>query len=135
MISRLTELEQQRIENQGYDTVVIPHEITVTSPRTVIEFGNESWILTGVRASSADLMGADHSVSITSPTNAFYASQRTLASMGTSLLRLFRHHMIIHVAEYGKDFDSSASIPSFTLSFMRIAPVVRSTYSTSTTTK
>lgn len=130
MIERLVQLEQDRLAAAGYDTAVYPSEVTVSSPREVIPLAGESWILTGVRASDSDLMGADHRVAITSPTNAIQATERTLAQLGTSIHRLFRHHIIIHVNNEGEAFDETREIAPFTLSFVRIVPSLRKTATT-----
>ena len=122
MIERLIELEQARLAQYGYDTTVYPSELTVSTPRLVVHLGSETWILTGIRASDADLMGADHKVSICSPTNSLQATERTLSQMGQAVHRLFRHHIIIHTTEAQKCFTDTATIPEFTLSFVRIVP-------------
>ena len=125
MINRLIELEQTRFAAAGYDTVVYPSEVSVSVPRLVIPLGGESWVLTGIRCSDGDLMGADHRVSISSPTNAVQATERAFAQMGESIHRLLRHHLVIHTAEAGKEFSESADIPAFQLLFVRIVPTMR----------
>ncbi len=130
MIERLIKLEQERLSLAGFDTVVTPHEVTVASPMTILTLANETWIMTGIRVSDADLMGADHLVSFSSPTNSFQATERTIAQMGGAVHRLFRHHIDIEVSEYGKEFLMTADIPAFSLMFVRITPIARQTTAT-----
>ncbi len=130
MIERLIKLEQERLSLAGFDTIVTPHEVTIASPMTILTLANETWIMTGIRVSDADMMGADHLVSFSSPTNSFQATERAIAQLGGSVHRLFRHHIDIEVAEYGKEFTMKADIPDFTLMFVRITPIVRQTTAT-----
>lgn len=66
-------------------------------------------------------------MSFSSPTNSFQATERTIAQMGGAVHRLFRHHIDIEVSEYGKEFSMTADIPAFSLMFVRITPIVKTT--------
>ena len=56
MISRLAYIEQQRFERMGLKTVVTPTSIVVSSPLQIMQLMNDSYILTGIRASAPNLV-------------------------------------------------------------------------------
>ena len=124
MISRLIELEQQRLTAMGYDTVVSPVSVNVSSARKIVNLGNDTYILTGIRMSRAAAVSDDYNVSLSSPTEGIQGTEQQIAQMGQAVYKLFRGHIIIKTTK-GDDFDASASIPQYTLDFMKVTPKIK----------
>ncbi len=121
MISRLIALEQQRFAAMGYATVVSPISVRVSEARKIVSLSNDTYILTGIRMSNAAAQSDNHNVSISSPTEGLEATEQQIAQMGNAVLKLFREHIIIKTT-VGDKFDENASVPAYTLEFMRITP-------------
>lgn len=122
MIARLVELEQARYKALGYDTVVTPCSVSVGKTLKIINASNDTYILTGIRASNNDMLDDANEVCISSPTDCIQATQQQLATLGTSINRLLRNYIIVKtVSRDGYQPDSST--PLFRLDFIRISPI------------
>ena len=123
MISRLTFLEQQRFTALGYETIVTPTSITVTRPVEVVQLMNDSYILTGIRASAPNLLEDLNEVCLVSPTDSLQATEQQIAMLGTSVGRMFRGYLLIKTTG-AKAYSESDAIVSYRLDFIRITPIV-----------
>lgn len=126
MISRLVELEQQRLSKIGYDSIVTPLSMTIGSSISNICLGNDTYILTGIRMSDADVADDRHTVIIASATHGLTATQRDISLMGQAIFRIMRSYLIIRT--FGNDKWTDASqVPPYTLDFIKITPIPTNT--------
>lgn len=124
MIARLIEIEQARIAAAGYMSVVTPVTLTVGRSLQIVHIGNDTYILTGVRASDNDMMNDRNEVCISSPTEALQGTQRQLSTLGQSMWRLFRDYIIIKTTDEN-GWQGEKDTPTYRLDFVRISPVKR----------
>ena len=123
MISRLAYIEQQRFERMGLKTVVTPTSIVVTSPLQIMQLMNDSYILTGIRASAPNLVADLNEVCLISPTDSLQATELEIATLGTTTNRMFRNYLIIKTTgpnAYGED----DKITPYRLDFIRVTPII-----------
>lgn len=118
MINRLVQLEQERLHALGYNTVVTPVAEMVSEKERVIQLGNESLILTGIRVGSNDVVSDNTKLILVSPTESVECTQRELSQMGTSIYKLFKCYLIIKVK------SDHSEIPEFRLDFVKVTPIL-----------
>lgn len=124
MISRLAYIEQLRFEKLGFKTVVTPTSVTVTSPLQIMQLMNDSYILTGIRASAPNLVEDLNEVCLISPTDSLLATEQEIATLGTTTNRMFRNYLIIKTTG-AKAYSSEDSITPFRLDFIRVTPIIQ----------
>lgn len=124
MISRLAYIEQQRFERMGFKTVVTPTSVTVTSPLQIMQLMNDSYILTGIRASAPNLLADINEVCLVSPTDSLQATEQEIATLGTTTNRMFRNYLIIKTTG-AKAYSSEDRITPFRLDFIRVTPIIQ----------
>ncbi|MBE6341454.1 MAG: hypothetical protein E7069_12090 [Bacteroidales bacterium] len=122
MISRLVALEQQRLAALGYNSVVTPISLRVDKSIKNIALGNDTYILTGVRLSDADVSEDRHIITLVSATDGFTASQRDISLMGQAVYKTLRSFLVIRTAG-NEAWEDGASIPPYTLDFIKITPI------------
>lgn len=125
MISRLAYIEQRRLEALGFTTVVTPASVTVTSPLQIMQLMNDSYILTGIRASAPNLLADLNEVCLVSPTDSLQASEQEIAALGTTVNRMFRNYLIIKTTGTAA-YSSDDKITPFRLDFIRVTPIIKS---------
>lgn len=120
MIDRLVQLEEERWHALGYDTVVTPISMEINKAETIMQLGNETVILTGIRIGSYDVVAdTDSKILLVSPTECFVGTQRELSQLGTSVFKLFKDSLIIKVRTQRDE------IPTFRLDFIKVTPYIR----------
>lgn len=124
MISRLAYIEQQRFERMGFKTVVTPTSVTVTSPLQIMQLMNDSYILTGIRASAPNLVEDLNEVCLISPTDSLLATEQDIATLGTTTNRMFRNYLIIKTTG-AKAYSAEDKITPFRLDFIRVTPIIQ----------
>ena len=124
MISRLAYIEQQRFERMGFKTVVTPTSVVVTSPLQIMQLMNDSYILTGIRASAPNLLADINEVCLVSPTDSLQATELEIATLGTTTNRMFRNYLIIKTTG-AKAYSSEDRITPFRLDFIRVTPIIQ----------
>lgn len=124
MISRLAYIEQQRFEHMGFKTVVTPTSVTVTSPLQIMQLMNDSYILTGIRASAPNLLADINEVCLVSPTDSLQATEQEIATLGTTTNRMFRNYLIIKTTG-AKAYSTEDKITPFRLDFIRVTPIIQ----------
>lgn len=124
MISRLAYIEQQRFERMGFKTVVTPTSVTVTSPLQIMQLMNDSYILTGIRASAPNLLADINEVCLVSPTDSLQATEQEIATLGTTTNRMFRNYLIIKTTG-AKAYAVDDKITPFRLDFIRVTPIIQ----------
>ena len=122
MISRLVELEQQRLSSLGYGYVTTPISISVSTSLQNLCIGNDTYILTNIRIGNTDVMDDSHIVCIASATDGLTATEHEIALMGQSIYRTFRNFIIIRTMNRDTDWTDSDTIPTYTLDFIKITP-------------
>ncbi len=120
MISRIVELEQERWHRLGYDTIVTPIGVQVSKSEKVLQLGNETCVLTGIRIGENDLLSNETELVIISPSESVQCTQKDLAMFGTSIIKLFTNFLIIRVRSKHQE------IPMFRLDFIKITPISKS---------
>lgn len=125
MISRLAYIEQRRLEALGFATVVTPASVTVTSPLQIMQLMNDSYILTGIRASAPNLLADLNEVCLISPTDSLQASEQEIAALGTTVNRMFRGYLIIKTTGAAA-YRADDKITPFRLDFIRVTPIIKS---------
>jgi hypothetical protein len=123
MISRLAYIEQQRFERMGFKTVVTPTSVVVTSPLQIMQLMNDSYILTGIRASAPNLLADINEVCLISPTDSLQATEQEIATLGTTTNRMFRNYLIIKTTG-AKAYSTEDKITPFRLDFIRVTPII-----------
>ncbi len=124
MIARLIEIEQARIAAAGYMSVVMPVTLTVGRSLQIVHIGNDTYILTGIRASDNDMMNDRNEVCISSPTGTMQGTQRQMATLGQAMWQTFRDYIIIKTTDEN-GWQGEQDTPMFRLDFIRISPVKR----------
>lgn len=120
MIDRLVQLEEERWNALGYDTVVTPVSMEINTAEKIMQLGNETVILTGIRMSSYDVVAdTETKLILVSPTESFVGTQRELSQLGTSIFKLFKDSLIIKVR------TQRDTIPTFRLDFIKVTPYIR----------
>ena len=122
MISRLIELEQARFKAMGYESVVTP--VTMTIDKALVNecIGNDTYILTGIRLSDADVVENRHNICISSATDALEGSQRQIATMGQAIHKLLKNFIIIKTTDH-EEWSADKSVSAYTLDFMKVTPL------------
>ncbi len=115
MISKIVELEQERYKRLGYDTIVVPISIYVSSPLEVVHISNDSYILTGIHITRDDMLSNGNSVVLSSPTEVLHLTQMQISQLGTSLFKLFKENLIIQT-------KSESDFGQYRLDFIKITP-------------
>lgn len=123
MISRLTGLEQERLKQFGYSSVVTPISITIDKALVNINLGNDDYILTGVRPSDTDIAADTHIVSLTSATDGLTCKQREFGLLGQAIHKTFRSFLIIKTTNADKAFSANDNVPTYTLDFIKVTPL------------
>lgn len=121
MRNRLIQLEQERLKSMGYDSIVTTVALNVDKTLVNHNLGNDTYILTGIRLSPADIYADVHNVCISSATDGIEATQQELASMGDAIYRTFRNHIIVKTND-NSDWEVT-DIPRFALDFIKITPI------------
>lgn len=124
MISRLAYIEQLRFEKLGFKTVVTPTSVVITSPLQIMQLMNDSYILTGIRASAPNLLADINEVCLVSPTDSLEATEQEIATLGTTTNRMFRNYLIIKTTG-AKAYSSEDRITPFRLDFIRVTPIIQ----------
>ena len=120
--SRIVELEQKRFAALGFETVVTPISIRVSRTLQTVVCGNDSYVLSGIRVSDVDVVADATIVTLTAPNASLQASQRTIATMGNSANKLFRHHIIIKTNN-AAGWKDEADCEPYDLEFLKITPI------------
>ena len=115
-------MEQRRFEALGYKTIVTPACITVSSPLQVVQLMNDSYILTGIRASAPNLLEDLNEVCLVSPTDSLQATEQQIAMLGTSVGRMFRGYLLIKTTG-AEAYSENDTIVPYRLDFIRITPI------------
>jgi hypothetical protein len=126
MINRLTGLEQLRLKQLGFASVVTPISITVDKALKCIYLGNDGYILTGVRPSDTDVATDTHVVTLASATDGLTCKEREFGLLGQAIHKTFRSFLIIKTTNADKLFSANDNIPAFTLDFIKITPIKQS---------
>ena len=124
MISRLAYIEQLRFEKLGFKTIVTPTSVTVTSPLQIMQLMNDSYILTGIRASALNLVADLNEVCLISPTDSLQATEQEIATLGTTTNRMFRNYLIIKTTG-ANAYSADDKITPFRLDFIRVTPIIQ----------
>ncbi len=120
MIDRLVQLEEERWHALGYDTVVTPVSMEINTAEKIMQLGNETVILTGIRMGEYDVVAdTETKLMLVSPTESFVGTQRELSQLGTSTFKLFKDSLIIKVR------TQRDTIPTFRLDFIKVTPYIR----------
>lgn len=120
--SRIVELEQKRFAALGFETVVTPISIRVSRTLQTVVCGNDSYVLSGIRVSNVDVVADATIVTLTAPNASLQATQRTIATMGNSANKLFRHHIIIKTNN-AAGWQQEADCEPYDLEFLKITPI------------
>ena len=120
--SRIVELEQKRFAALGFETVVTPISVRVSRTLQTIVCGNDTYVLSGIRVSDVDVVADATIVTLTAPNASLQASQRTIATMGNSANKLFRHHIIIKTNN-AAGWKDEADCEPYDLEFLKITPI------------
>ena len=120
--SRIVELEQKRFAALGFETVVTPISIRVSRTLQTVVCGNDSYVLSGIRVSDVDVVADATIVTLTAPNASLQATQRTIATMGNSANKLFRHHIIIKTNN-AAGWKDEADCEPYDLEFLKITPI------------
>lgn len=119
MISRIVGLEEERWHALGYDTIVTPVHLSIDEAEKVLQLGNESYVLTGIRIGNNDTLSDETEIIISSPSESVQCTQRDLSQYGTSIIKLFTDYLIIRTR------SRLADIPRYRLDFIKITPIVK----------
>lgn len=122
MLQRIIDIEQARLKNLGYDSIVTPVHIDVLDSLQMHVIGNDSYILSGVRVSKDNIMQEMHEVVIVSPTESVHETQQELATFGTSQMKIFKNYIVIKTADQN-EFSDDVAITPFRLDFIKISPI------------
>lgn len=120
--SRIVELEQKRFAALGFETVVTPISIRVSRTLQTVVCGNDTYVLSGIRVSDVDVVADATIVTLTAPNASLQATQRTIATMGNSANKLFRHHIIIKTNN-ADGWQQEADCEPYDLEFLKITPI------------
>jgi len=120
--SRIVELEQKRFAALGFETVVTPISVRVSRTLQTIVCGNDTYVLSGIRVSDVDVVADATIVTLTAPNASLQATQRTIATMGNSANKLFRHHIIIKT-NTAAGWQQEADCEPYDLEFLKITPI------------
>lgn len=120
--SRIVELEQKRFAALGFETVVTPISVRVSRTLQTIVCGNDTYVLSGIRVSDVDVVADATIVTLTAPNASLQATQRTIATMGNSANKLFRHHIIIKT-NTADGWKQEADCEPYDLEFLKITPI------------
>lgn len=121
MINRRIQLEEERLHSLGFDTIVSTESFTIGNSTTMFDLGNDTFILTGIRMSKDDIMGNASKIQLISPTDAIEGSANELSQLGTSILKLFRKHLIVKTTINGA--RDVGAISPYRLDFIKITPI------------
>lgn len=124
MIEHLVKTERARLAELGYDSLVVPTTISVSTSLKVLNLGCDILILTGVRASDNDMMNDRNEVCISSPTGTMQGTQRQMATLGQAMWQTFRDYIIIKTTDEN-GWQGEKDTPTYRLDFVRISPVKR----------
>lgn len=108
----------------GFKTVVTPTSVTVTSSLQIMQLMNDSYILTGIRASAPNLVEDLNEVCLISPTDSLLATEQEIATLGTTTNRMFRNYLIIKTTG-AKAYSADDKITPFRLDFIRVTPIIQ----------
>lgn len=122
MINHIVTAERVRLKKLGYDSFVTPVTVTIEDAMTTILLSNDTYILTGIRISDADMKSDTNIISITSPTDCIEGTARQLSEMGTSILHLFKDYIIVKTVDESGYFGDN-KVDNFKLEFVQISPV------------
>ena len=122
MLQRLIEIEQNRLKLLGYDSIVTPVSVFVSNSLQLEVIGNDTYILTGIRISKDDVLNDLHELTVVSPTESIQLSQQEIATLGTSILKIFKEYIIIKTTDEN-EFSSDNEITPFRMDFVKISPI------------
>jgi hypothetical protein len=123
MLQKLVEIEQNRLKALGYDSIVTPVSVYVSDSLQLETIGNDTYILTGIRISTDDILNDMHELTIVSPTESIQLSQQEIATLGTSIFKTFKEFIIIKTTDEN-EFSSDDEITPFRMDFIKISPVL-----------
>ncbi len=126
MISRIIGLEQNRLKQMGYDSIITPISLTVSKNIINLPLGNDAYILTGIRISDNDVVADTHRICIASATDGLTATQREISVMGQATYKTMRRFLIIKTQNQNTSdtsaFSTEQDVPTYTLDFIKITP-------------
>ena len=123
MLQKLVEIEQGRLKALGYDSIVTPVSVFVSDSLQIETIGNDTYILSGIRISKDDVLNDMHELTIVSPTESIQLSQQEIATLGTSVLKIFKEFIIIKTTDE-IEYSADAEITPFRMDFVKISPIL-----------
>ncbi len=122
MISRIVGTLQLRFQSEGYNSIITPITVEVSSPQVVRVLSNDIYVLTGILVSDADAVGEATRISLVSPTSAIEGSARDISLLGSSANQIFKNNLIIKTTDAEGNYDEDATIMPYKLYFMKVSP-------------
>lgn len=125
MINRIVGLEQNRLKQLGYDSVVTPISLTISKNIVNLPLGNDTYVLTGIRISDNDVIADTHRICIASATDGLTATEREISVMGQAVYKTLRRFLIVKTQNTSDTsaFVTEQDVPTFTLDFIKVTPI------------
>ena len=132
MIEDIIKIEQEKLKQRGYDSVLSSESIKINRAFTAFDLVNNLYILDKVYSYNITDYGAMR-VSIISPFNIIDETLYDMECMGNVVHKIFKHNLIVRARHAsGYEFSTMSvnqgevmniDLPEFRLNFIKITPV------------
>jgi hypothetical protein len=122
MLKKIIDTEQQRLKALGYDSVITPISIEVTTNLHVENIGNDVYVLDSLILNEDGLINEEEVISILSPIDCFKTQQvKYLKSLGNTIHKTFRNWII---CKLGVSLTDDLQTEPYRLNFIKISPII-----------
>jgi hypothetical protein len=123
MLQKIIDLEQKRLKDLGFDSIVSTETLVVNESLVLKNIGNDTCIMTGIRISNVDMLNNQHNVMLVSSTDSVQLNQQDFAALGTSIFKVLKDFIIVRTTDEN-EFTADVPIPEFWIEFVKITPLV-----------
>lgn len=121
IIDKIVDQEQNRLKKMGYDCLVMPVTLTITSRKSMFNIGNDIYIFNGLIMNPEHIFESDETVSIFSATDCIETcSFKDLNENSTP--KLFLNYVMVR-SYNSKIWEDDKEIKPYRIRFIKITPI------------